>query len=79
MAASSKPDRLKEVKVKPPDKSVVVRYGRIEVDLNEMVPPSVIEQSSAAIFRARRKPSATGAVTTGIGKAEWKMESKLSE
>ena len=68
MGASSKPDRLKDVKVKPPDKSVVVRYSRSDVDVNEMVPPGVIEKTSAALYRARHKPTVTGAVATGIGK-----------
>ncbi|CAH1440396.1 unnamed protein product [Lactuca virosa] len=76
MGASSKADRLKEVKVKPPDKSAAVRYVRTEVDVKDLVPPGVIDQSSATIYKARRKPSASGAVASGIGKAEWKMEGK---
>lgn len=76
MGVSSKTDRLKEVKVKPPDKSAIVRYVRTEVDVNELVPPRVIDQTSATIYKARRKPTATGAVAMGIGKAEWKLEGK---
>ncbi|CAH1447972.1 unnamed protein product [Lactuca virosa] len=76
MGASSKKDRLKDVKVKPPDKSAAIRYVKNEVDVNEMVPPGVVEQSSATIYRARRKTNASGAVATGIGKAEWKMEGR---
>ncbi|CAH1436138.1 unnamed protein product [Lactuca virosa] len=76
MGASSKADRLKEVKVKPPDKSVAVQYVWTEVDVKDLVPPGVIDQSSATIYKARRKPSASGAVASGIGKAEWKMEGK---
>ncbi|CAH1427739.1 unnamed protein product [Lactuca virosa] len=76
MGASSKADRLKEVKVKPPNKSAAVRYVRTEVDVKDLVPPGVIDQSSATIYKARRKPSASGAVASGIGKAEWKMEGK---
>ncbi|KAL7612680.1 hypothetical protein Lser_V15G05846 [Lactuca serriola] len=76
MGASSKADRVKEVKVKPPDKSAVVRYVRTEVDVKELVPPRVIDQSLATIYKARRKPSVSGAVASRIGKAEWKMEGK---
>ena len=75
MGASSKADRLEEVKVKPPDKSAAVRYVRTEVEVKELV-PGVIDQSSATIYKARRKPSDSGAVASGIGKAEWKMEGK---
>ncbi|CAH1437448.1 unnamed protein product [Lactuca virosa] len=74
MGASSKQDRLKDVKVKPPDKGVVGRFVRTEVDLSDVIPPGVVDQSSATIYRTRRKPSATGAVVSGIGKAEWKLE-----
>ncbi|KAL7588209.1 hypothetical protein Lser_V15G40702 [Lactuca serriola] len=52
MGASSKHDRLKDVKLKTPDKAA----------------------SLSTIYRARRKPSATGVVVSGIGKAEWKLE-----
>lgn len=76
MGASSKADRVKEVKVKPPDKSAAVRYAKTKVDVKELVPPGVIEQSSVTIYKACRKPSASGAVASGIGKAEWKMEGK---
>ncbi|KAL7609768.1 hypothetical protein Lser_V15G13464 [Lactuca serriola] len=76
MGASSKADRLKEVKVKPPDKSAAARYVRTEVDVKELVPPGVIDQSSATIYKARRKPSVSAAVASGIGKVEWKMEGK---
>ena len=76
MGASSKGDRNKEVKVKPSDKSATVRYVRTEVDVNELVPPGVLDKSSAMIYKAHRKPSVSGAVASGIGKAEWKMEGK---
>ena len=76
MGASSKSDRLKEVKVKPPDKSATVRYTKAEVEVNDLVPPGVIEQSSATIYKARRKPSVTGAAASGISNAEWKIEGK---
>ncbi|CAH1415667.1 unnamed protein product [Lactuca virosa] len=74
MGASSKQDRLKDVKVKPPDKGTVGRFVRTKVDLSDVIPPGVVDQSSATIYRTRRKSSATGAVVSGIGKAEWKLE-----
>ncbi|CAH1436840.1 unnamed protein product [Lactuca virosa] len=74
MGASSKQDRLKDVKVKPPDKGAVGRFVRTEVDLSDVIPPGVVDQSSSTIYRARRKPSATGAIVSRIGKAEWKLE-----
>ena len=76
MGASSKSDRLKDVKVKPPDKSAAVRYTKTEMEVKDIIPPGVIEQSSAMIYKARRKPSATRAVASGISKAEWKREGK---
>lgn len=77
MGASSKKDRLKDVKVKPPDKSAAVRFVMTEVDLSEVVPPGVVEQSSATIYISRRKPSASGAVATSISKSEWKFDGKV--
>ncbi|CAH1416762.1 unnamed protein product [Lactuca virosa] len=74
MGASSKQDRLKDVKVKHPDKGAVGRLVRTEVDLSDVIPPGVFDQSSSTIYRSRRKPSATGAVVSGIRKAEWKLE-----
>ncbi|CAH1435588.1 unnamed protein product [Lactuca virosa] len=56
--------------------SAAARYVRTEVDVKDLVPPGVIDQSSATIYKTRRKPSASGAVASGIGKAEWKMEGK---
>ena len=43
MGASSKQDCLKDVKVKPLDWSAAIRYVKMKVDVNEMVPPGVIE------------------------------------
>ena len=44
--------------------------------MNELVPPGVIVKSSGMMDKARRKPSVSGSVASGIGKAEWKMEGK---